>query len=67
MLNPPPPFPLAERGGGGRAHYVMVDIQFSLIKKMKVGRPEHSLTPSHFCLTPHSHPSQSGRRMCVTP
>ena len=44
-------------------------------KKIKIGRPEHSLTPhplrpitSHFCLTPHpSSPPQSGRHMCITP
>ena len=39
----------------------MAQIQFSLIKEIKIGRPEHSLTPhplrsititSHFCLTP---------------
>ena len=37
----------------------MAQIQFSLIKKIKIGRPEHSLTPaplrpitSHFYLTP---------------
>ena len=37
----------------------MLEIQFSLIRKIKVGRPEHSLTPhsllpitSHFCLAP---------------
>ena len=41
---------------------VMAQIQFSLIKKIKIGRREHSLTPSpaplrsityHFCLNPH--------------
>ena len=38
---------------------VMVEIQYSLIKKIKIGRPEHSLTPyplrpitSHFPPTP---------------
>ena len=54
-------------------------IQLPLIKKIKIGRPEHSLTPppptplrpitSHFCLKPPSpspHP-QGGRRMCITP
>ena len=40
-------------------------------KKIKIGRPEHSLTPtplrpitSHFCLTPY--PPQR-RHMCITP
>ena len=58
---------------------VMVEIQYSLIKKIKIGRPEHSLTPyplrpitSHFCLTPSTsphplHPLQSGCHMCLTP
>ena len=39
---------------------VMAQIQFSLLKKIKTGRPEHLLTPlflrpitSHFCLTTH--------------
>ena len=44
-------------------------------KKMKIGRPEHSLIPhllrpiiSHICLTlPSHHPPQSGRHMCITP
>ena len=53
----------------------MAQIQFSLIKKIKIGRPEQWLTPtslrpiaSHFCLTLPSplHPSQSGRHMCIT-
>ena len=52
----------------------MTQTQFSLIKKIKIGRPEHSLTflpPSlrpitfHFCITPQ--PPQSGRHMCITP
>ena len=41
-------------------------------KKIKIGRPEHSLTPhlvrlitSHFCLIPH--PPESGRHMCIMP
>ena len=48
----------------------MAQIPFSLIKKIKTGRAEHSLTPplrpitSDFCLTPH--PLQSGRHMCIT-
>ena len=61
---------------------IMAQIQFSLIKKIKIGCPEHSLTPypqclitSHFCLTPHpppphhthTHMPQSGRHMCMTP
>ena len=40
-------------------------------KKIKIGRPEHSLTPtplrpitSHFYLKPP--PPQSGRHMCIT-
>ena len=51
----------------------MAQIQFSLIKKIKIGHPEHSLTPtplrpitSHFCVTPPPTP-QSGRHMCITP
>ena len=51
---------------------VMVQIQFSLIKKKKIRRPEHSLTlhpvspiTSHFCLNP-SPPPQVGRHMCIT-
>ena len=42
----------------------MAEIQFSLIKKVTIGRPEHLLTShplrritSHFCLTlPRPHP-----------
>ena len=53
----------------------MTQNQLSLIKKIKLGRPEHLLTPiplrpitSHFCLTSHPPmPPQSGRYMCVTP
>ena len=48
----------------------MAQIQFSLIKKVKTGRPEHSLPPtslrpvvSHFCIIPPV-PPQSGRKMC---
>ena len=42
---------------------VMAKIQFSLIKKIKIGHPEHLLTPqllitSHFCLTPPHFPSK---------
>ena len=44
---------------------------FSLIKQIKIGRPEHSLprplrliTP-HFCLTPHS-PPEKGQHTCIT-
>ena len=50
----------------------MAKIQFSLIKKIKIGRPEHLLTPpslrlitSHFCLT--HNPPQSGPHMCINP
>ena len=48
----------------------MVQIQFSLIKTMKIGRPDHSPIPlrpiiSHFCLTPI--PPQSGTHICITP
>ena len=46
-------------------------LEFSLINKIKIGLPEHSLTPrplcsitSHFYLT--THPRQSGRYMCIT-
>ena len=49
----------------------MAQIQFSLIKKIKIGRPEHLQMPhplylitSHFCLTPTF--SQSGRHMWIT-
>ena len=51
----------------------MAQIPFSLIKKIKIGRPEHLLTPhslrpitSHFSLIPPP-PYQSGRHMCITP
>ena len=40
---------------------VMVEIQYSLIKRIKIGRPEHSLTPHPL------HPLQSGCHMCLTP
>ena len=55
---------------------VMAQIQFPLIKKVKIGRPEHSLTPhpatsdniSFFpCPSPPPPPPQSGRHMCITP
>ena len=49
----------------------MAQIQFSLIKKKKIGRPEHLVTPtllhlttSYFCFTPLP---QSGRHKCITP
>ena len=52
---------------------VMVQIQFSLIKKIKIRRPEHLLYPtplhpmsSYFCLT-LPQPPKSGRHMCITP
>ena len=57
----------------------MAQIQFSLIEKIKIGCPEHSLTPypptsdnipSHFYLTPPPLPPcspQSERHMCITP
>ena len=51
---------------------VMAQIQFSLIKEIKIKRPEHSLTPqpirpitSRFTIIHHS-PPQSGRHMCIT-
>ena len=51
---------------------VMVQIHFSLVKKINVGRPEHLQSPHplhlitfHFCIT--SHPPQSGCHMCITP
>ena len=52
---------------------VTAQIQFSLIKKIKIGRPEHSLTPhpqrpitSHFCLK--SRPSSKWMSyMCIIP
>ena len=53
----------------------MVQIQFSLIKKIKTGRPEHSLTLhssmsaniSYTLPPPTPHPPQSGRNMRITP
>ena len=49
----------------------MAQIQFSLIKKIKIGRPEQSLTPTllrpvtfHFYLRPY--PPQGGYRRCIT-
>ena len=47
-------------------------VLFSLIKKIKIGRPEHSLTPHpptsdniSFLLTLHPLPTpQSGRQVC---
>ena len=46
--------------------------KFSLIKKLKIGRPEHSLTPtplrpitSHFCLNPP--PPLKVDVICVSP
>ena len=54
----------------------MAQIQFSLIRKIKIGRPEHSLTPqlptshniSFFVLTLYPLPTpQNGRHMCITP
>ena len=51
----------------------MTQIQFSLIKRIKIGRPEHSLIPhplrpktSRFYLPPPP-PPQSERHMCITP
>ena len=58
---------------------VMAQIQFSLIQKIRIGRPEHSLPSTHlhpitsyFCLTtppppPPPIPPKSGRHMCITP
>ena len=52
---------------------VMAQIQFSLVKKIKIRRPEHLLYPtplrpmsSYFCLT-LPQPPKSGRHMCITP
>ena len=54
----------------------MVQIQFSLIKKIKAGRPEHSLSThplspitSYFCHTSQLPPTspQSGCHVCMTP
>ena len=47
-------------------------IQFSLIKKSKIGRPEQSLTPHPaisdiISFLPLPHPPQNGRHMCITP
>ena len=45
---------------------VTAQIQFSLIKEIKIGRPEHLLTPtplrqitSHFCLSTFCHPANN--------
>ena len=51
---------------------VMVQIQFSLIERIKIGCPEHSLTPhpptsNNISFLPYPQPSQSGRHMCITP
>ena len=53
---------------------VMVQIQFSLIKKIKAGRPEHSLSPhplspitSYFCHTSQPPPLLKVDVMCVWP
>ena len=59
----------------GSACLVMAQIQFFLIKKVKIGRPERSLTPtpslhpitSHFCFIPPPSPPQSGLHMSITP
>ena len=55
----------------------MVKIQFSSMKKIKIGCTEHSLTPhplhpitSHFCFTfalPIPHQLKRGRHMCIAP
>ena len=53
---------------------VMTQIQFSLIKRIKIGRPEHSLpSPPTFAnisfwpyRSPTPYPLQSGRHMCIT-
>ena len=52
---------------------VMAQIQFPLIKKIKIRRPEHSLIPNPtksdiliFALPPLP-PLQSGRHMCIAP
>ena len=51
----------------------MKQIQFSLIKQIKIGRPAHFLCPhphplrpvtSHFLLPPFP---KTGRHMCITP
>ena len=53
----------------------MAQTQFSVIKKIKIGRPEHllpttplRLTISYFCLPPRPPPTpQSERHMCIIP
>ena len=52
----------------------MAQIQFSLIKKIKIGYPEHSLTPPpptsdniSFLTYPPPHSPQIGRHMCINP
>ena len=52
----------------------MAQIQFSLIKKINIGHPEHSLYPqplrpitSYFRLTHLPNPLQSKCHVCVTP
>ena len=51
----------------------MAQTQFSVMKKIKIGRLERLLPPtplrpitSHFCLAPTLHPPQSERHMCIT-
>ena len=55
---------------------VMVQIQFSLIKKAKIGHPEHSLHPpplphpptsDNISFLPYPPPLQGGRHMFITP
>ena len=50
----------------------MTRIQFSLIKKIKIGRPEQSLPPQPptsdiISFLPPPTPRQSGRHMSITP
>ena len=52
----------------------MAQLEFSLIKKIKIECPENSLIPhslrlitSDFCLSPTPPNPQNGRHMCMTP
>ena len=47
---------------------VMGQIQFSLIKKIKIGRPEHLLhTSDNITFLPYPHSPQFVRHMCIAP
>ena len=46
---------------------VMAQIQFSLIKKIKIGRPEHSLTYDNISFFPYPLPPLKLDIICVSP